>query len=369
MKWNRVLGVLGGIALGGSAVLPWFHCPAGRRCVPGNYKAQELPALILLRYVDKAKSVRLGYLVIALGVLLLIASIFPPPRQGWLVLLFSVLGLALVVTYISVMLREVRDAGGLKLLDVAKYGVFLAGAGALGGLVASFGGFVRARAPVPAPAGAQGYPAAPWGQAPAPQGYQPPAWEPSTQPYPPAQPTQPVEPVAAWQPPGAGAPPPPPQWAPAPAGDAPPGVAPPAPPWSPAAPSDAPAPTASWQPPQRWEPQPGAPTESTPVLTPGPGAPPEQAVAPPAPQTQAPDPWPPAPPTYQPYQPSAPPAPTSQESRPTEPAPIVEGAAAEHAAEVESAAPLPEQTQCPSCGQVVQAGLAFCGHCGSRLSG
>lgn len=354
MKWNRILGIAGGLVLGASAFLPWFSCPPGRFCAPGQYQANRIPALILLRYTDKATAVRLGYLAIALGALILIASLLRPPTQAWLTLLFSVLGLAMVVTFFAELLREVKDAGTGSVFDVMRPGTYLAALGALLGLIAAFGGFGRqpARAVATAPPPWQPAPPPPWESSPA-GAYGSPATAPAWGTPEPASTTQ----TQPWS----GAPLPPSGW------ENPPPQAQPteqAPAWSPTQPPEqAPA----WSPTEQaptWPPT--QPTEQAPAWSPpAPEQPPTQAWSPAADESPASSGAPASPEAA-----SRPSDETSQYSSEMEP--IRGGAAAEQpdvtgGQEAPAAEAEPSLAHCPSCGRETQPGMAFCSQCGTRL--
>jgi len=138
MKWSRVVGAFGGLILAGSAFLTWFT-RADR-----DFSANQIPALILFRYVRTAPGFRLGYLALGLGGLILLATAFPAPTRGWLLLSCSGVALAGTVAFAAQLLREVAApgvAGGL--LDYLGFGAFVAAIGALLGLVAAVGAFER----------------------------------------------------------------------------------------------------------------------------------------------------------------------------------------------------------------------------------
>src|SRR5439155_18685133 len=126
MKWSRVVGAFGGLILAGSAFLTWFT-RADR-----DFSANQIPALILFRYVRTPPGFRLGYLALGLGGLILLATAFPAPTRGWLLLSCSGVALAGTVAFAAQLLREVAApavAGGL--LDYLGFGAFVAAIGAL----------------------------------------------------------------------------------------------------------------------------------------------------------------------------------------------------------------------------------------------
>ena len=137
MRWNRIAAAAGGLATGASAFLPWFK-DRGE-----TFLANDIPALVLLRYSDRVRELRLGYVVVGLGALLVLASLLRPPVQGWALLILSALGLVVVVAFVAQLLREVNDQAAGDVRDYLGYGVVVATAGSLLALVGSMGGLRR----------------------------------------------------------------------------------------------------------------------------------------------------------------------------------------------------------------------------------
>ena len=133
------MAVLGGLATGASALLPWFK-DRGE-----TFVANDIPALVLLRYPDRVPEFRLGYLVVSVAALVVLASLLRAPVQGWALLILSALGLAVVVAFVAQLLREVYDRGAGDVRGYVGDGVVVAGAGLLLALVGSLGGLRRRR--------------------------------------------------------------------------------------------------------------------------------------------------------------------------------------------------------------------------------
>lgn len=129
-------GAAGGLVLSASAFLVWFSR------AEEDFTANDIPALVLLRHVDRATSLRLGHLAIAIGVLVALASLLPSPWRGWTQLAASSAALAGVVTFAAQLMREVNAPGiSTSLLDHLGVGAFAGGGAALLSLFASVGGF------------------------------------------------------------------------------------------------------------------------------------------------------------------------------------------------------------------------------------